>query len=77
MTTIYDDLNKLSAGEKLAVIEYLWSNLEVEVDELPSPDWHADVLRDRLDNPSPEPPLSLEDAISRIKDRVRARQNPI
>jgi hypothetical protein len=76
MATIYNFLSQLSPGEKLAAIEFLWSNLEFDVDELPSPEWHADVIRDRIANPSPQPALLLEDAMTLIKERVRARQNP-
>lgn len=76
MTEIQNLLSGLSASEKLAAIDFLWSELEPDFDEIPSPEWHGDVLKDRLVNPSTEPPLALADAIARIKDRVGANKTP-
>jgi hypothetical protein len=75
MTEIQNLLSRLSASEKLAAIDFLWNELEFELDKVPSPDWHSDVLKERLANPSEEPSLSLHDAMARIKERVRADKN--
>ncbi len=75
MTEIQNLLNELSASEKLAAIDFLWSKLEPDLDVIPSPDWHGAVLTERLSNPSPHPPLELDDAIARIQERVRASKN--
>jgi hypothetical protein len=74
MTDIETLLSQLSASEKLAAIDFLWNELEMNLDEMPSPDWHGDVIRDRLANPSPEPPQPLDVAMARVKEQVRARK---
>ena len=76
MSNIFNFLAALTPEEKLAAIEFLWCNLAVEVDQFPSPDWHGDVIRDRLENPSSEPALPIEEAMLRIKERAGARSNP-
>ncbi len=53
----------------------LWSELEPDLDGFPSPDWHGDVLKERLANPSVEPPLALDEAMARIKERVHVSKN--
>lgn len=75
MTNLFNVLSALKPEEKLAAIEFLWYNLEMDVDQLPSPDWHGEVIRERLENPSPEPTLPVEEAMQMIKERVRARSN--
>ncbi|MDP1562725.1 MAG: addiction module protein [Pirellulaceae bacterium] len=75
MTNLFNVLSALKPEEKLAAIEFLWDNLEIDVDQLPSPDWHGELIRERLENPSPEPALPVEEAMQMIKERVRARSN--
>lgn len=75
MTEIQNLLSRLSVSEKLAAIDFLWSELEPDLDEFPSPVWHGDVLRERLANPSVEPPVALDEAMARIKARVHASKN--
>ena len=38
---------KLSVAERLRVMEQLWDGLCRDAVEMPSPEWHRDVLRDR------------------------------
>ncbi|MDX1926643.1 MAG: addiction module protein [Pirellulaceae bacterium] len=76
MTEIQNMLSGLSTSEKLAAIDLLWSELESNLGETPSPDWHDDVLKERLANPSLEQALPLSEAMARIKERVRASKNP-
>jgi hypothetical protein len=76
VTNLFKVLSALRPEEKVAAIEFLWANLELDVDQLPSPDWHGEVIRERLENPSPEPALPVDDAMQKIKERVRARSNP-
>lgn len=76
MTNLFNVLSALKPEEKLATIEFLWGNLELDVDELPTPEWHEEAIRQRLENPSPEPPLPVAEAMQEIKERVRARSNP-
>lgn len=40
-------LDQMTTAEKLRALEQIWENLCRTPDEIPSPSWHADVLRDR------------------------------
>ena len=40
-------LDKMSATDKLKAIEEIWTDLSHAPDDVPSPAWHADVLRAR------------------------------
>jgi putative addiction module component len=39
-------LNKMSREEKLKAMEALWADLSRDEDELDSPSWHAEALRE-------------------------------
>jgi hypothetical protein len=41
-------LDQMSIAEKLEVMEALWADLSRHPAELPSPDWHRDVLAERM-----------------------------
>ena len=40
-------LDKMTLPEKLQVMEVLWEDISRSPDQMESPAWHADVLRDR------------------------------
>ena len=40
-------LDQMTTAEKLRALEQIWEDLCRTPDEVPSPSWHADVLRDR------------------------------
>jgi hypothetical protein len=40
-------IEKMSVTERLQVMDQLWESLTHYSDEIPSPDWHQDVLADR------------------------------
>ncbi len=41
------ELERMSVTERLKAMEQLWDSLDRYGDEIPSPDWHQDVLADR------------------------------
>lgn len=41
------ELRKLSSAEKLKIIEALWEDLSCKPEDIESPEWHRDVLRER------------------------------
>lgn len=43
-----DELKNLTVSERLEVIEVLWNSLQPDVD-ITSPDWHQEVLKQRVD----------------------------
>jgi hypothetical protein len=40
-------LNKMTISDKLRALEDIWDDLQRTPEEIPSPAWHADVLRAR------------------------------
>ncbi len=42
-------LDKMTVADKLRLLEELWSDLQQTPEDVPSPAWHADVLRARQD----------------------------
>ncbi len=40
-------LDKMTTADKLKALEEIWSDLQRTPDDVPSPAWHADVLRAR------------------------------
>ena len=41
------DLEAMTTAEKLRLLEAVWQNLTRGPEEVPSPDWHAEVLEER------------------------------
>lgn len=41
------ELEKMSVTERLQAMDQLWDSLNRCGEEIPSPDWHQDVLADR------------------------------
>jgi len=41
------EIERMSVAERLLAMEQLWDSLYRYADELPSPDWHRDVLVER------------------------------
>ena len=42
-----DQLNALSVPEKVRLLEQIWQSHCEQPAEIPSPEWHADILRER------------------------------
>ena len=40
-------LDEMTTSEKLQLLEELWENLRRTPDDIPAPEWHADVLHTR------------------------------
>jgi len=40
-------LEQMTTSDKLRALEELWDNLRRNPEDVPSPDWHDDVLRSR------------------------------
>ena len=57
----------LSHEEKILAMEILWKDLIESSPEYASPQWHADVIAERLENPASAKRLNLLDSRSEIK----------
>jgi len=66
-------LDQMTLAEKLAVMESLWADLSRRSEDLPSPDWHRDVLLDRkrLADEGKLKFLDWEEAIHDLREEVR------
>lgn len=40
-------LDKMTVEEKLRLIEIVWEDLKKNEDEIPVPEWHLEILRER------------------------------
>ena len=60
-------IETMTVADKLAAIEQLWNDLTKEPQNVPSPEWHADVLRDRAEK------VRRGDASFSILDDVKSR----
>ena len=72
--TLETMLASLTPSEKLAAMNILWRDLSANPTDFASPDWHGDVLADRIANPSEKPSLPLDAAIDDVKERLNARR---
>ena len=41
------EIERMSVTERLRAMDQLWDSLNRNAEEIPSPDWHQDVLADR------------------------------
>lgn len=48
MTTADIPIEELTIIQKLSLMERIWDDLEKRPSEIPSPEWHGDVLARRL-----------------------------
>ncbi|MCX7011897.1 MAG: addiction module protein [Candidatus Sumerlaeota bacterium] len=66
-------LDKMTTSEKLRALEQIWDDLCRGAEEIPSPAWHADVLRAREKRVKKGESrfVDWDDAKRSIRDRVR------
>ena len=72
--TVETMIASLSPDERRTALEMLWASIDSEGQSYAPPDWHANVLAERLANPSPEPSLPLDRAMEDIRRRVNERR---
>jgi len=53
----------------------LWASLRGDAQGYTPPEWHADVLAERMRNPSSEPSKPLGEAMEDIRRRVDERRS--
>jgi putative addiction module component (TIGR02574 family) len=70
----FDDL---STEEKLEYVQNLWDRIAAEPDDLPVPDWHWQILEQRLKahRAHPEQVVSWEEAEREILSQLRDRSS--
>lgn len=71
-------LEKMTLADKLEAMELLWADLSRTPDEVPSPEWHGEVLaeRRRLVEEGKLKFLDWEVAIAELRNEVRGNSAP-
>ena len=69
-----DQLGRLSRDEKLAALDLIWQDLATDAQSFASPDWHAKIIANRLENPRPGQALALVEAKAEIREALDARR---
>ncbi len=66
-------IDLLSVTEKLVLMERLWADLSRRPNDVPSPDWHGDVLAERLATVRDGKAtfVNWKDAKKRLRDRLK------
>ncbi|MCY2977087.1 MAG: addiction module protein [Planctomycetota bacterium] len=67
-------LAALTPQEKLDAMNILWQDLTANPAGVRSPDWHGDVLAERIKNPSHKPSLPLDAAFDDVRERMNERR---
>ena len=67
-------LAALTPSEKLAAMNILWRDLSENPAEFISPDWHGDVLAERIANPSGKSRLPVDAAFEDVRERLDERR---
>lgn len=60
-------IEQMTTAEKLRALEMIWESLCRRPDDVPSPSWHADILRNREKR--------VQDGSSQFVDWVEAKRN--
>jgi hypothetical protein len=72
--TVEELIGSLSPSEKQQAFEILRRELAPEEEEFAPPDWHAEILAERMANPDPAPPMPFREAIAEIRAELHARR---
>lgn len=67
-------LAALTPQEKLDAMNILWRDLSANPGGVNSPEWHGDVLAERIKNPSHKPRLPLDAAFDDVRERPNERR---
>ena len=67
-------LAALTPQEKLDAMNILWRDLSANPAGVRAPDWHGDVLSERIKNPSQKTSLPLDAAFDDVRDRLNERR---
>jgi len=66
-------LDKMTTADKLRAMERIWDDLQRKPEDVPSPAWHADVLRAREKQVKEQSSQFVDwtEAKRKIRDRTR------
>jgi putative addiction module component (TIGR02574 family) len=58
---ILDEILRLPADERLQLVEDIWASLAASPEGVPIPEWHRELLDDRLADPTEQATRSWDD----------------
>jgi putative addiction module component (TIGR02574 family) len=64
---LLDEILRLPADQRLALVEEVWDSLAASPDQVGVPTWHRDELDDRLADPTEKATLSWQDVQARLR----------
>ncbi len=64
---IRDEILQLPAEERLQFVEEIWESLPASPESIPVPQWHRELLDDRLADPAEQPTRSWD----QVKENAR------
>ncbi len=62
-----EEVLRLSAAERLELLEELWDSLAATPETVPVPEWHRAELDRRLEQPTTGPDLSPDEVRARLR----------
>ena len=67
------EIEKLSIDERLDLIARLWDSIPATPDDLTVPEWHLEIIQQRLEraNDHPEEGFSLDEVKRKLADRAK------
>ena len=67
------EIEKLSIDERLELISRLWDSMPAKPDDLPVPEWHLEIIQQRLERADehPEEGFSVEEVRQKLAGRAR------
>lgn len=65
--------DELPVEEKLEYVQSLWDRIAEDVDSVPVPEWHRQVLRERLEDRRSNPDDGLD--WNEVRDRIKRDLN--
>lgn len=72
LASLYRPIGERLVG-KGTDMDFLWRDLAKNSNTYVSPEWHVEILAQRMANPSTVPRLPLDEAIQDVKQRLNAR----
>ena len=68
---ILDEILRLPPDQRLRLVEDIWDSLATAPADVPVPDWHRELLDDRLDEPGEEGTRTWDEVRTSARRRHR------
>jgi putative addiction module component (TIGR02574 family) len=65
--SLLDEILRLSAADRLRLVEEVWDSLTASTADVPVPEWHRTELDARLADPAEQATISADDLKRRLR----------